>query len=95
MEIALIIIGMALVTYIPRLLPVFVGGSMPPWVERWLKCVPYAALAALIFPGILSIDERPIVGLGSAVVCIVLAYFRVHILLIMIFAIATSFLLSI
>lgn len=85
MEILLIIIGMALVTYIPRLLPVFIVErfTLPDWVERWLKCVPYAALAALIFPAILTVNEqRPLIGLIGGLVAIILAYLRFNILIV-------------
>lgn len=62
---ALIILGMTLVTYLPRLIPLLVPGDLPlpPWLDRWLKLIPYAALGALIFPGILTVDAgRPWVG---------------------------------
>jgi len=61
-----IILGMAVVTAVPRVLPAFLPSEMelPSWVRRWLAAVPYAALGALIFPGILSVDpSRPWVGL--------------------------------
>ncbi len=60
------VLGMALVTYVPRTLPLLLGSEMrlPIWLERWLKLVPYAALGALIFPGILTVDpERPWIGI--------------------------------
>ena len=44
------IIGMAAVTYIPRLMPfLFLGGrTVPRRVDAFLKCIPLAALGALI-----------------------------------------------
>jgi len=46
------LIGMALATYGPRLLPVWLlsSRSMPPAVTAWLRYVPSAVLAALLFP---------------------------------------------
>lgn len=58
------------VTYIPRLIPFLLGQKLqlPGWVQRWLKYFSYAALGALIFPGILSIDpDRPWIGLSGGV----------------------------
>lgn len=67
------IIGMGIVTYIPRLLPFVVlnGVKMPPFLQGVLKNVPYATLGALIIPGIFFINEDiwfGIIGLLSAFV---------------------------
>ena len=54
--------GMFLVTYVPRLVPFLFAGQLdlPRWVRKWLKFFPYAALGALIFPGILTaVPGRP------------------------------------
>jgi len=71
--IILMIIGMGIVTYIPRLLPFVVlnGVKMPPFLQGVLKNVPYATLGALIIPGIFFINEDiwfGIIGLLSAFV---------------------------
>ena len=49
------LIGMALVTYGPRLLPVWLLSSrvLPQAVIAWLRYVPAAVLAALLFPSLL------------------------------------------
>ena len=46
---------MAAVTYIPRLVPVYFlsSRSLPPLVVAWLRYVPVAVLAAMLFPSIL------------------------------------------
>lgn len=48
--ILLIIIGAALVTFIPRVLPLMVLSRMqlPDWAMRWLYYVPIAVMAALV-----------------------------------------------
>ena len=48
----LTIVGMALVTVLPRIIPVAVLSSrqLPPAVERWLSYIPVAVLAALLGP---------------------------------------------
>lgn len=51
-----LILGMAAVTYIPRLLPFFLIGSssLPKRVDAFLKCIPVAAIGALIIPGVFN-----------------------------------------
>lgn len=53
MKIYLTILFMAIVTYIPRLLPMsFIDiEKMPPKLKKFLYFIPYAALGALILPG--------------------------------------------
>lgn len=94
----MIIIGMALVTFIPRILPAFIVDliQFPDWVNKWLEAIPYAALGALIFPGIMSvIPDKPHIGLIAGAVAIGLAWLRVHIILVVLGAIVTVFLLTI
>lgn len=52
----ILILGMALVTYLPRFLPMYVLTRMkiPKLLIDWLSYVPVAVLAALIAPGILT-----------------------------------------
>lgn len=53
--IPLTIIGMALVTYLPRVFPLLAltGKKLPDFVVSWLSYVPTAVLAALLAPAIL------------------------------------------
>ena len=50
----LTIVGMMLVTYLPRLAPVWFLSSrtLPPLARRWLRLVPVAVLSALLFPAL-------------------------------------------
>jgi branched-subunit amino acid transport protein len=63
----LTIVGMAAVTYTPRVLPLFVlsSRSVPPWVIAWLRYVPVAVLAALLFPSIVVQEHRVDLGSGN------------------------------
>lgn len=63
----LTILGMALVTYIPRLLPVWLLSSrpLPQLVVAWLRYVPVAVLAAMLFPAILVQDGQSDLGLDN------------------------------
>ena len=49
------ILGMAVVTYLPRLLPVWLlsSHSLPAPVILWLRYVPAAVLSAMLFPSLL------------------------------------------
>lgn len=54
-----ILIGMGLVTYIPRWLPlVFLSRlRLPAWFEEWLDLIPAAILSALILPILITTGE--------------------------------------
>nr|WP_093229295.1 AzlD domain-containing protein [Thermoflavimicrobium dichotomicum] len=89
-----VIIGMSLVTLIPRWLPIWIVGrvSLPRWANQWLNHIPYAALGALIFPGILSIEQgKPLIGLLGGLIAGCLAFFRLHIMYVIFGAILTVF----
>jgi len=51
----LTMIGMGVVTFLPRLLPAWFlrGKTLHPFIEAWLKYVPVAVLAALLLPSLL------------------------------------------
>ena len=53
-EVVLIIVGMALVTFVTRYscVALFQRTGMPAWLERWLKHIPTAILTALIVPAL-------------------------------------------
>jgi branched-subunit amino acid transport protein len=85
-NIALLIFGMALVTYLPRLLPALILDRFhfPDWFNRWLKSIPYAALGALIFPGVLLVDQdQPLIGLLGGMTALVLSLLDLHVTLVM------------
>ena len=55
-DIFFILVGMGVVTYIPRWLPLFLFSqrSLPAWLTEWLNFIPAAILSALILPAILT-----------------------------------------
>jgi branched-subunit amino acid transport protein len=97
MKTMILIIGMAVVTYLPRLLPALFLDKIqfPDWFQKWLKSIPYAALGALIFPGVILVDkDQPLVGLAGGLTALVLALLNLHIILIMAGAIGAVILLQ-
>lgn len=56
----LTILGMAVVTFLPRLLPMWLlaSRSLPPLVIAWLRFVPVAVLAALLLPSLVLRENR-------------------------------------
>ncbi|MFB4162787.1 AzlD domain-containing protein [Alteribacillus sp. JSM 102045] len=83
-ELFIIILGMALVTYIPRMLPlVFLNAKqIPPRLEGILRNVPYAALGALIFPGVLTIHDNVFFGLTGMAVAFSIAFLGGNLILV-------------
>lgn len=55
-DLIFIILGMAAVTYGPRLFPFLVLSqrTLPKRLDAFLKCIPAAAIGALIIPGVFS-----------------------------------------
>ncbi|GFZ76167.1 hypothetical protein GCM10010978_17210 [Compostibacillus humi] len=97
MTIIMIILGMSFVTMLPRVIPAFVVEKLQfrPWINQWLSAIPYAALGALIFPGILSVvPDQPFIGIIGGIIAIILALFGLNVVLVVIGAILTVFLLT-
>ncbi|WP_404461590.1 AzlD domain-containing protein [Sutcliffiella horikoshii] len=88
--ILIMIVGMAVVTYLPRLIPfiMFQGKELPPFVQAVLKNVPYATLGALIVPGIFLINEDIMYGVIGATVAFIVAYFGANVILVVVSSIA-------
>ena len=51
-----VIIGMGLVTFIPRWLPLIylTKRSMPSWLVEWLDFIPAAILSAILLPALIT-----------------------------------------
>lgn len=66
-KILLIIIGMSLVTYLPRALPLVVLSKfeLPPLFRRWLQFIPIAVLSALLAPAVLMSGNRLAISLDN------------------------------
>jgi branched-subunit amino acid transport protein len=84
------IVGMGVVTYIPRMLPfvLFKGKALPPFIQGVLRNVPYATLGALIFPGILFIQKDLWYGLIGAAAAFLVAFLGANVIMVVLGSIA-------
>ena len=63
-----LILGMALVTYLIRYLPLALLShtELPPWFARWLELSTAAILAAMLAPTVLIVKDRIDLSLNNA-----------------------------
>lgn len=83
--IVMMIIGMAVVTYIPRMLPfvMFRGKELPAFIQGILRNVPHATLGALIFPAVILInDGNPLFGIVGAAAAFLLAFLGANVIVV-------------
>lgn len=95
-DVILMILGMAAVTYIPRAIPAVLVDKMrfSPKIEKFLKLIPYTAMAALIVPGVFTVDsERAYIGIAGGIAAGFLAWKKAPLIVCVIAAIATDFVL--
>jgi branched-subunit amino acid transport protein len=80
----LLVLFMGIVTFVPRMLPLTFLNNMrlPRFLNSFLRFVPFAALGALIFPGILSSTGNINSALVGGMVSLLLAFGRVNITLV-------------
>lgn len=67
-KIMLLIFGMAIVTYIPRVIPFLTisDKELPKPLRLFLEFVPYTALGALLMPGvIIAIPKEPLISIAG------------------------------
>mgnify|MGYP003293644993 CR=1 FL=1 len=91
-DILLLIAGMTLVTYIPRMLPAVLLEKLHfgPKVEKFLQLIPYTAMTALVFPGVFSVDANPVLGVVGAAVAGGLAWKKCPIIVCVLAAVAVE-----
>lgn len=81
-----LVIAMAIVTYIPRMLPLVLlqNVTLPDSINRFMKFIPYAALGSLIFPAVLTSTgaNHPEAAIVGGIVALVLAWFEINLILI-------------
>lgn len=94
-NVLILILGMAIVTYIPRLLPFIMvdGKQLSPKLEKFLTFIPYTALGALIFPGVLTaIPEMPLAASAGIAFAFLFAWYKGSVIIPVLGSILVSFL---
>lgn len=96
-SIMLLILGMGIATYIPRMLPfiIFKDSRLSPFLEGILQNIPFAALGALIFPGVLYIQPDIWYGLVGAITAIVFSLLGANVIVVVIGSIGVLALISV
>ena len=95
-ELLLLILGSTAVTYIPRALPVFFSDKLrlSAKMTKFLKLIPYTAMAALIFPGIITTDAgQPLIGIAGGLTAGILAWKKCPVMVCVLAAIAVDFII--
>ncbi|NLK99231.1 MAG: AzlD domain-containing protein [Clostridiales bacterium] len=84
---------MALVTYIPRVLPivVFRREIKSKYIKSFLRYVPYAVLGALTFPDIFYSTQNILTAICGTAVALILAYRNKSLVVVAIGAIVTVY----
>ena len=94
-QMIILILGLSIVCFIPRAIPALFADKMQslgPKAEKFLRLIPYTAMAALIFPGVLSVDaSKPGVGIAGAAVAGLLAWLKCSVMVCVTAAIAAVF----
>jgi branched-subunit amino acid transport protein len=78
MNLWLVIALMGVVTFVPRLLPLLVlkNRKIPVLLRRLLRAIPFAALGALILPGVLdAVPSLPVSAIAGMVAAVVVSWF--------------------
>lgn len=95
-NIYILILGMMVVTYLPRLIPFLIMNNkkIPYKFELFLGYIPYAALGALIIPGFIqAIPGHSIVSFFALLSAAIICYFKGGIILPVIASIITCIIL--
>lgn len=94
-NVLLVILGMALVTFLPRALPALFSERMhfSAKTEKFLRLIPYTAMACIIVPGVFTAQtEQPWVNIVGAAAAAVLGYKKCSPMLCVLGAIAAEML---
>ena len=92
----MLILGMTLVTYIPRALPAALVGRMAFRLrtKKFLRLIPYTAISALIFPGVFLVDgSHPSIGIAGALAAGAAAWKGLPVMVCVLAAIGVNFLM--
>ncbi len=95
MNLVLLVSGMALVTYLPRVLPSLCFDQMQVSnrMKVFLQLIPYTALSAMVFPAILSIDDNRWIGILGGLFAIFCSWKKLPTIVVVILTIFFVFIL--
>lgn len=94
MNFPLLVLGMAAVTFLPRLLPFLAisADKLPLRLRRFLEYIPYAALGALIVPGVFSsAGGKPYFVIAGLLFSVVYSWFKGGIIVPVLGAVALTY----
>ena len=93
----MVVVLMGAVTYLPRMIPLVLLGEvkLSPFLKNFLRNIPYAVLGALIFPGIITSTGKPLSAMVGGLAAVVLAYFRLNLIIVVFGGIGAVFLCEI
>lgn len=96
-QVLLLFLGMTAVTYIPRALPLVFTGKFKfgKKTEKFLKLIPFTAMAALVFPGVFGVDKNPLFGIAGVCAAGALAWVKCPVIVCVLAAVATQALLAV
>lgn len=85
-QVYLIVIGMAIVTYIPRLVPILFlrNLKLPITLQRFLSFIPYTILGALIFPGVFNSTGTLLPAVIGTLTAFILSWLELNIIFVVI-----------
>lgn len=97
MSIAIYIIVMAGVTYLIRMIPftLFRKKITSPFFRSFMHYIPYAVLSAMTIPAIFYSTGSMLTSVIGTIVAVVLAYFKLPLIVVALAASAAAFLLGI
>ena len=96
MDVLTVILLMTLVTYLPRMLPMYFINvdKIPRELKKFLSFIPFAALGALILPGSIgAINGRPEVSVIAIAAAAVIAWFNSNIIITVFLTVAATYML--
>lgn len=92
----LLILGMAIVTYIPRFIPFSLVSQkqINPTLKRFLSYIPYTALGALIIPDVFSsVPDHPQAVWGGIAAALLLSWWKENIILSVLTSVGVTYLI--
>jgi branched-subunit amino acid transport protein len=96
MRLWIIIILMAGATFIPRLIPLLIlkDRELAPLMKRLLRALPFAALGALILPGVLGVvPGMPYAAAAGLAAAVLVSWFKGGLILSVVASVAVVFFL--